>query len=92
MRRITNQFAISQESHAARLAFSATALVRNHDDRHGERFIELSNGVLISVPVYCRGCTRGFASPQEPRDRLIKAPSQQSSLLLLAAGKFRSAM
>jgi hypothetical protein len=42
---ISNQLVISKENHAARVAFSETALVRNHDDRHGERFVELSNEV-----------------------------------------------
>jgi len=84
MRMITNQFGISKEDHAARVAFSQTALVCNHDDRHGERFIELSNEVHDFRARLTVEVARGFVGQQEPRGWLIKAPSQQSSLLLAA--------
>ena len=69
MRMITNQFGISKEDHAARVAFSQTALVCNHDDRHGERFIELSNEVHDFRARLTVEVARGFVG-------------QQSSLLL----------
>jgi hypothetical protein len=81
MRLITNQFAIPKENHAARVAFSQTALVRNHDDRHGERFIELSNEVHDFCARLTVEVARGFVGQQEPRGWLIKAASEQSSPL-----------
>ena len=74
---ISNQLVISKENHAARVAFSETALVRNHDDRHGGRFVELSNEVRDFRAGLLSKCPGFFG--------------QQSSLLL-AAVKFGRAM
>jgi hypothetical protein len=85
MRLITNQLPSPRKNHAARVAFSETALVRNHDDRHGERFIELSDEVHDFRARLTVEDARGFVGQQEPRGWLIKAPSEPK----LAAARLR---
>src|SRR5580693_2084489 len=87
---IPDQFPIREKDHAAGIALGESAFVRNHDDRHAQRFVELSNEVHDFRTRLAVEIAGGLIRQQELR--LINQCSCERGPLLLAARKFGRTM